>query len=198
MTSFEASASVSASASLSASAGFSASASLSLGAGGSAGGGAGSEFLTTFNFEVHITASGLGGDDGLVADTRGAFAEVSGLEFNLEMQAIREGGYHLGARQLPGKTTHPAIVLKRGVTLDGAFWQWIQRCTDGTYPMPYVSGEILQFPPGEDRDAATPAKWSFTNGIVTKVKSADFNAASASNVPIEELHIAHEGLQRTQ
>ncbi len=47
-------------------------------------------------------------------------------------------------------------------------------------------------------DSATPAVWAFTNGIVTVVKSTDLNAASASNVPIEELHIAHEGLKRTQ
>ena len=88
------------------------------------------------------------------------------------------------------------LVLKRGVTLDRGFWEWIARCGDGTFPLPYVSGTVLQFPPGQDRDAAEPVRYRFTNGIVTKVKSADLQATSTTNVAIEELHIAHEGLVR--
>lgn len=154
------------------------------------------DFLTVFNFEVHVTASNFGGDEGLADDAMGAFSEVTGLETTIETTDLREGGYNRGTRRLVGKTSNPTLGLKRGMSLDAAFWTWIQRCMDGTYPLPYVDGSVHVFPAGVDRDAATPAVWSFTNGIVTRVKAADLNAVSASSVPIEELDIAHEGLER--
>lgn len=154
------------------------------------------DLLSLFNFEVHLGTSGFGGDEGLVADAKGAFSEVTGLEFNLEHTEIREGGYNAGSRQLVGKTSHPVLVLKRGVSLDTAFWDWIQRCVDGSYPLPYINGAVFMYPPSGDRAKDLPAVWTFVNGIATSVKSADLNAGSASSVPIEELHIAHEGLRR--
>lgn len=156
-------------------------------------------FLSRFNFRVEVDVSGYGGDEGLVQGgpeaARGAFAEVTGLELTIEMTALREGGYNKGVRQLPAKVNSPPLVLKRGVTLDEAFWAWIRRCTDGTFPLPYVSGAITVS--GPEGEAGEPkATWHFVNGIVTKVKSADLAAAQAREVPIEELHIAHEGLMR--
>lgn len=155
--------------------------------------------LTKFNFTVAIDVSGYGGDEGLAQGgpnaARGAFSEVSGLEVNIEMTALREGGFNAGIRQLAGKVTSPVLVLKRGVTQDAAFWAWICRCTEGRFPLPYVSGAVTAFGP-EGEAGAPRAVWSFVNGIVTKVKSADLNAHEAREVPIEELHIAHEGLMR--
>jgi phage tail-like protein len=151
-------------------------------------------FLTTFDFEVQLSLSGQGA---LLGDTRGAFSEVSGLEITLEHREIREGGYNLGARQLVGKTSHPVLVFKRGVTIDTGFWRWIQRCLDGTFPLPYTSGEISVYPRarGEWQEDEA-AVWAFSGGICTKVKSADLAAAGASAVAIEELHVAHEHLER--
>ncbi len=152
------------------------------------------DILSLFNFEVHLTPSGRGGDDKLARCA--AFSEVTGLEINVEMKELREGGYNEGVRRLVGKTSHPNLVLKRGVTLDRGFWEWVKRCTSGAFPLPYLSGSILQFSPAQDRDPSAAARWSFTNGIVTKVKSADLNAMGGTNVAIEEIHIAHEGLER--
>jgi phage tail-like protein len=151
--------------------------------------------LSNFNFAVHIELSGLGGDEGLALGSRkGAFSEVQGLEITLEPVSLREGGYNRGARQLVGKTTNPPLILKRGLSLDPGFWTWVQRCIDGTFPLPYVSGtlRVLQ----ADSSAPDAGVWRFENGIVTKVKSADLNAGNAREVPLEELHIVHEGLSR--
>lgn len=145
--------------------------------------------VALFNFEVLIAPSGHGGDEGIARTA--AFSEVSGLEINVDVVAVREGGYHGGVRQLHGKSSSPALVLKRGVTADRAFWDWIQRCFEGRYPLPYVPGSVHVFGP----DRALVARWSFRNGICTKVRSADLSATSTA-VAIEELHIAHEGLVR--
>lgn len=155
--------------------------------------------LAHYRFLVEIDASGLGGDEALASGgnhaVRGAFSEVTGLELNIEATALREGGYHGGVRQLAGKVTSPSLVLKRGLTLDDGFWAWIRRCTEGRYPLPYVSGVVTVFGP-EGEAAAPRTRFAFANGLVTKVKSADLNAREAREVPIEELHIAHEGLMR--
>ncbi len=153
-----------------------------------------SDFLARHNFAVEIVVSGLGGDEGF-AKGRGAFSEVTGLETGFDATSIREGGYHTGLRQLLGKPTTTPLVLKRGMTLDAAFWTWVQRCQDGTYPLPYVDGTVRMFGPRGDADDAI-ITWAFTAGIVTKVKASDLTARSASEVPIEELSIAHEGLTR--
>ena len=151
-------------------------------------------FLSQFNFAVQIELSGLGGDEGLALASRGAFSEVQGLEITLEPVTIREGGYNRGPRQLVGKTSTVPLILKRGLTLDQSFWLWIQRCLDGNFPLPYVSGTVRVYPPAGATAFGT--SWRFVNGIATKVKAADLNAAGARDVAVEELHIIHEGLTR--
>jgi phage tail-like protein len=150
--------------------------------------------LSNFNFRVEIVLSGLGGDEGLALAARGAFSEVQGLETTLEPVAVREGGYNRGVRQLVGKTTHPPLVLKRGLSLDPAFWAWVNRCLEGTYPLPYVSGTVRVFQ--TSGETAEGGAWRFENGIANKVKAADLSAAGGREVPLEELHIVHEGLIR--
>lgn len=153
------------------------------------------QLYSTFIFEVSLSARGTAADDVLfVADA--AFSQVSGLETTIEVVALREGGYNVGERRLIGKTSHGALVLKRGVTRNAGFWTWVQRCLDGTFPLPYVDGEIRVYPPDRNAPDAEAATWRFRNGIATKVRSADLNAVSASEVPIEELHIVHEHLER--
>ena len=153
--------------------------------------------LTNFNFAVQIELSGLGGDEGLAQGARrAAFSEVQGLEITLEPVSFREGGYNRGTRQLVGKATHPPLVLKRGLSLDPAFWTWIQRCMDGTFPLPYISGTIRVLQ--ANSTAADAGVWRFENGIVNRVKAADLHAAGGREVALEELHIVHEGLSREQ
>jgi len=153
------------------------------------------EFLTTYNFEVQVTF-GENADPAL-RELLAAFSEVSGLEINVEPVGVREGGYNQGTRQLVGKTSHPPLVFKRGLSVEPAFWAWVQRCLDGGYPLPYVAGRIRIHPASGVLSDGEPAEWRFRNGIATRVKAPDLNAASASSVPIEELHVVHEGLRRT-
>lgn len=152
-------------------------------------------FLSPFNFAVHIELSGLGDDEGLAqGNRRGAFSEVQGLEISVEAVSLREGGYNRGARQLVGKTTNPPLILKRGLSLDAGFWKWVRRCLEGPYPLPYVSGTVRVL---QAKGSSGPAGvWHFDNAIVTKIKGADLNAANAREVPLEELHLVHEGLSR--
>lgn len=146
--------------------------------------------IAAFNFEVILAPSGQGGDEGV--SRTASFSDVSGLEIAVDAVVVREGGYNHGVRQLLGRTTSPALVLKRGLTADRAFWDWIQRCLSGRYPLPYVDGEVHVYAP----DRSMLARWTFHNGVCLRVRSADLNASAASTIALEELHIAHEGLVR--
>lgn len=154
-------------------------------------------WLSTFRFRVELEPSEFEGVEQL-RSANGAFAEVQGLEVNLEAVTFREGGYNQGPRQLIGKATTQPLVLKRGLSLDTGFWSWLQRCTDGRYPLPYVNGTVRCFPPGADpRGSEGPeGTWRFVNAIATKVTCAPFNARQSSEVALEELHLVHEGLRR--
>src|SRR4051812_41964618 len=50
------------------------------------------------------------------------FAEVSGLNSELEMEEYREGGRNIGPRRFPRWGRYPNLVLRRGVTSDSALW----------------------------------------------------------------------------
>ncbi len=154
-----------------------------------------SELLSGFNFEVVLEPSGAGGAEGLSRSA--AFSEVSGLELSVDLEAINEGGYHHGQRQLWKRARPGNLVLKRGLTEDRAFWIWVQRCMQGPFPLPYVSGEILVYPPA-GAAAGPAARWVFENGLAVKVSAPGLQAAGGGTVPIEELHIALEALARVE
>ncbi len=145
--------------------------------------------IAPFNFEVLITPSGQGGDDGTARIA--AFSAVSGLEISIETVPLREGGYNSGTRQLLGKASSPALVLKRGLTSDRSFWEWVQRCFDGPYPLPYATAEVNLFA----ADGELVARYTARNAICTKVHTADPDASS-TQIAIEELTLTHEGLFR--
>ncbi len=151
--------------------------------------------LSQFNFEVLISPSGYGEPEKITQTA--AFSEVTGLQIDVATEALREGGYNHGVRQLVTKTTHPDLVLKRGLTSDEGFWEWVQRCLSGDYPLPYVSGEIRVYGANKNlANAAPPAIWHFEHGIATQVSAPNLDATASGQVPIEELHIAHENLTR--
>ena len=138
-----------------------------------------SELLSGFNFEVVLSPSGQGGDEGL--SRIAAFSGVSGLDLSLEIEELKEGGYNFGPRRLVKGARGGDLTLKRGLTRDAA------------YPLPYLDGEVLVHGPA--RGSGPPARFRFRNGIASSVKGPSLEAAGGA-IPLEELVIAHEGLSR--
>jgi phage tail-like protein len=117
-----------------------------------------------------------------------AFSEVSGIEADITVVDYQPGNDKApGPRKLPGEAHFSNIVLKRGMTTDLSLWEWMQKTLDGKIERKAVSivlfndagEEVLRF---NCRDA-WPAKWT---GPTLNGKS--------SEVAIETLEIAHEGL----
>lgn len=145
--------------------------------------------LHVFNFHVSFKRDGLltpaSGDVSLCS---GAFAECTGLEATMEPKVIKAGGSNYGPVQRAGRVTFATVVLKRGMTTTRDLWQWFQLVAGGAYA--YRLAVEIQM-----RNAAGDAvlTWHLARALPVKFKAADLNARG-SEVGIEELHLAHEGL----
>ena len=149
--------------------------------------------LHTFRFQVDFSRAVLpgaaGAAGGAVDICSGAFAECTGLEATMEPKVIRQGGGNYGAVQRVGPVTFATIVLKRGMTTTRHLWEWFALVAGGASPyrldvrieMRNVAGEPVLV-------------WRVERALPVKFKAADLNARG-TEIGIEELHLAHEGLR---
>ncbi|WP_322044106.1 phage tail protein [Paraburkholderia sp. J67] len=74
---------------------------------------------TGFYFKVQIA--------GASSEDDAAFTEVSGLDMEIEVEEIKEGGENGFTHRLPGRVKYSNLVLKRGILVKGSqFAQWCQ------------------------------------------------------------------------
>ena len=121
--------------------------------------------------------------------TRAGFRECSGLDSSQDPVEYREGSDSATARKLPGLNKYSNISLKRGVTDDSELWKWRKQIIDGKVERKHGS-VVLQDDAGQEK-----ARWNFTNAWPTKWTGPTFNA-TANEVAIETLDLAHEGVER--
>jgi phage tail-like protein len=117
------------------------------------------------------------------------FSECNGLDASIEMFDYKEGGQNGFVHKFATRTSYSNITLKRGVVYQNDdLWKW---------HFSWVQGQ------GKRRDGLislmdegrNPLKvWKFKRGLPVKWTGPSLNA-SQSNVAIESLEIAHEGLQ---
>jgi phage tail-like protein len=154
------------------------------------------EPLYTFRFELSFTEAPLNKQKGeaLKPPLVGAFSECTGLEATMEPKVIKAGGLNYGAIQRVGPVTFATVVLKRGISRDGALIRWFERVANGDYGH-RCSVRIHLKGPAEKPGAEPPIvfSWRLERALPIKFKAADLNAR-ATDVGIEELHLAHEGL----
>jgi phage tail-like protein len=106
----------------------------------------------------------------------------------MEPKVIKEGGSNYGNAQRMGRITFATVVLKRGMTPTRDLWKWFQLVAGGAYA--YRLAVEIQM---RDASGAPVLTWHLARALPVKFKAADFNARS-TEVGIEELHLAHEGL----
>jgi phage tail-like protein len=150
--------------------------------------------LQVFNFHVTFKRDALLGapDDSEVQLCSGAFAECTGLEATVEPKVIKVGGANYGTAQRMGRVSFATVVLKRGMTTTRDLWKWFQLVTGGAYAY-RLAVEIEM----RDSSGAPVLTWGLARALPVKFKAADLNARG-TEVGIEELHLAHEGLTLVQ
>ncbi len=133
-----------------------------------------------FRFKLEI--------DGLTA---GGFSEVSGFDASIDVIEYREGDAVQTPMKLPGLKKYGNITLKQGLVDSDVLYKWMETGFEADVDRKTITITLLDIA-GEDA-----ASWQVINAWPCKYTAPDFNA-TASEVAVETLEIAHEGMTRTK
>ncbi len=132
--------------------------------------------LPVFSFWVDL---GMGG--------QAYFKGVAGLRYETEAIPVRAGGVNDTTYNLVGATKWTNLVFKQGFSKSSQLIQWRQEWMNGK--MNRIGGTITQL----DTAMQPKAQWTFVRGWPCKWDVSEFDA-SKSELAIETLEIAHDGL----
>ena len=162
------------------------------------------------NFAFHVSIEGVVGsfapmDDIKDATLIGGFSEISGLEAMMEHKVIKIGGSNYGPQLRAGPVSFGTVIMKRGIVEARHLWRWwamfagADGATDAR-PTLENRGNVLIGLIRETRtspdsgDRSIRLGWRLRNAMPVKFRVGDLNA-KGSDVAVEELHLAHEGLE---
>ncbi len=178
--------------------------------------------VTVFNFRVVFTAEQQedtlidSGDALATVGSRAAaivpstasgtihlgFAEVSGLNSELEMEDFREGGRNIGPRRFPRWGRYPNIVLRRGITSTTTLWDWWADVIMRSYTLDAAGTPRPQRLPRRNAvilvdgfDHKAVAGWFVSNALPERLSGPGLNARG-NEIAIETLELSHEGVLR--
>ena len=133
-----------------------------------------------FRFKVEIDGIGVG-----------SFSEVSGFDASIDVVEYRDGDSTVAtARKLPGLVKYGNITLKWGLVDSMELYNWIQEAINGDVKQKPVTIRLMNESGTEEK-----ANWAVLNAWPVKYTAPDFNS-TASEVAMETLELAHEGLTR--
>jgi len=121
--------------------------------------------------------------------TRMGFSEVSGLDIEVQPIEYREGNSpEYSTMKMPGLKKYGNITLKRGIMpADNEFFDWLNTVGLNQVERRDITISLLN----EDHEPVMT--WKAQDAWVTKLDGPVLNA-TANEVAIESLEIAHEGL----
>jgi phage tail-like protein len=147
--------------------------------------------LGAYNFIVRLVVSATEVNsvgDAVAQIAAGGFSECSGIEASLQVEPYRQGGDTRGERRFPTSAAWGNIRLRRGVALSNELWDWYEGFTRGRGRR--HDGVIFL-----QSDLHVPVKvWRFRRGLPVRWAGPTLNAGEG-RLAIEELEIAHEGLE---
>lgn len=132
-----------------------------------------------FRFEVQL--------DGIAS---GGFSECSGLDSRIEIIEYREGGMNDHVHKFVRGTRHPSLILRRGI-VDRELYDWHAEVGAGKVTPRNAVVRVF--------DAAAQGvvmEWRVSSALPVRWSGPRLNALE-SRVAVEELELAHDGLQRT-
>lgn len=147
--------------------------------------------FVAFSFSVEIRLPGR--SDPLCS---AAFAECDGLEINMEIKTIREGGNNGAQIRLPGGFTFGTLTLKRGMTPNYDMWKWMADTLEDPTIRAQASVVLLSdLARGSSGKAAraAQAKWNLSGCLPQRLKAPALNAKDGA-IALEELQVAYETL----
>lgn len=145
-----------------------------------------------FNFTVTLLGSSrdlLSVLRDVLGASKAGFVECSGLEGTLELKDYEEGGNNGRTLHFPTRMNWSNIRLKRGVGRSDELWEWHWEFVQGRGKR--RDGLVVL---NDERYRAVKA-WQFYRGIPVKWTGPSLDGGQSA-VALEELEIAHEGLEQ--
>jgi phage tail-like protein len=132
-----------------------------------------------FRFRVEI--------EGLVV---GGFTEVAGLDMEIEVTSVREGGVNGFEHLLAGPARYPSrLALRRGLTDSDGFWRWCRDVARGKVER--RNGSIVLL----DEGGADAWRWNFVDAFPVRWIGPALGA-QAGWVAMESVELVHRGLTK--
>jgi phage tail-like protein len=120
-----------------------------------------------------------------------SFSEVTGFDASIDVVEYRDGDAPvMTARKLPGLVKYGNITFKWGLTDNMDMYNWLAAAVTGDVTQKTITITLIN-EGGEDK-----ASWTCINAWPIRYTAPDFSS-TASEVAIETMEVAHEGLTRT-
>ena len=108
----------------------------------------------------------------------------------VKFDEVREGGQNLFVHRLPTRVEYGNLVLKRGLVKRNEFFSWCASIVSQNK----VKRQNITLHLVDAATRSTLVSWTFLNAYPVKWSGPSFKANS-TEVAIELLELAHEGLQ---
>jgi phage tail-like protein len=128
----------------------------------------------------------------------GSFTEVDGLQAEVAVEDLEEGGQNQFVHRLPGRMTWPNITFKRGVTDSDNLFAWLQASAGDEFgrngnKLERKSAAVTLVSDKGERLRA----WELAAAFPVRWRGPSF-AATSTELASEELEIAHHGFQSSK
>ena len=125
----------------------------------------------------------------------GRFMEISGLEVDIAVEEVNEGGENSFVHKLPGRMSWPNLVLKRGITQNDSLLTWLNKSSGEQFAA--NSNKLTRGTAAITLIGAGGARlrsWNFDGAYPVKWRGPTFSV-NAEDIAVEELEIAHHGFR---
>lgn len=130
----------------------------------------------TFNFLVEIEGIQVGG-----------FSSVSGLQSQVEVRTVREGGVNDTEYKLPGQVSYGDLTLEAGLTAQDPMWTWYLATLKGNIQR--KNGSIYL----RDAKGQPAICWNFFSAWPKEWQGPSLDAGQ-SLVATQRFVLAHQGV----
>lgn len=120
----------------------------------------------------------------------GGFRDVQGLDAEIRMTEVVEGGENSFVHHLPGETRHSNIVLSHGLTDVDTLWVWFDEVSRGIITRRNISILLL------DLERAPAMWWQVRDALPVKWKGPHLSAVNEAEVATESLELVHRGITK--
>jgi phage tail-like protein len=125
--------------------------------------------------------------------TQAGFREVTIPDTATDPIEYREGNEATTVRKIPGLNKYSNIVLKYGITDSMELFNWYKDIVDGKIKSARKNISILYL----DEEGNEATRWTFVQAWITKCTPPSANA-TANEIAIETMEMAHEGMLRVK